>query len=56
MDHGGSWDGSRLLEIRFCQLHVFPWSLFSFGSVWLLSLRRRDIFPSLSLASLAHES
>jgi len=29
---------------------------FSFGSVWLLSLRRRYISPSLSLASLAHKS
>ena len=56
MDHGGSWDGSRLLDIEFCQPHEFLQSSFSFGSVWLLSLRRRDISPILSLASLAHES
>ena len=32
----------------FCQQHLFPWSSFSFGSVWLV--RRRYISPGLSLA------
>ena len=32
----------------FCQQYLFPWSSFSFGSVWLV--RRRYISPDLSLA------
>ena len=34
----------------FCQQHSFPWSSFSFGSVWLV--RRRYISPDLSLVSV----
>ena len=53
MDHRGLWGCSRVLEIKFCQQHLFPWSSFSFGSVWLF--RWRYIYPSLSLASGVHE-
>ena len=49
-------DDSKLLEIRFCQPHVFPQSSLSFWSVWLLLVRPRDISPSLSLARVAYES
>jgi len=35
--------------VWFCQQHLFPWSSFSFGSVWFV--RRRYISPGLSLAS-----
>ena len=36
-------------EDWFCQQHLFPWSSFSFGSVWLV--RWRYISPGLSLVS-----
>ena len=37
----------------FCQQHLFPWSSFSFGSVWFVG--RGYISPDLSLASGADE-